>query len=74
MAEWRPIATAPFASDLELSVITDDDIHALVFPCRRALYGWINSKTGAAVDIHPSHWREWNDRGSLPGDRLQPAT
>ncbi len=59
--EWQPIATAPYGVDLELAVMNSTAIHAVVFPCRRALYGWINAKSGAFVDLHPSHWRMWHD-------------
>src|SRR5579872_1134881 len=61
--DWQPIATAPFDRDLELAVIETDCIYALVFPCRRAQHGWMKSKTGTSVDIHPTHWREWTGSG-----------
>jgi len=47
--EWQPIATAPFDRDLELAVLDADGSHALVFPCRRALAGWVTAKTAASV-------------------------
>jgi hypothetical protein len=60
MAEWKTIATAPFDRDLELAVIDYDGTHALVFPCRRVLHGWINSQTKNPLDgLRPTHWREW---------------
>ena len=43
--EWKRIATAPFDRDLELAVTDYDGPHALVFPCRRVLNGWINAET-----------------------------
>ena len=43
--EWQPITIAPYDRDLELAVIDYDGTHALVFPCRRLLHGWIDSKT-----------------------------
>ena len=59
---WQPISTAPFHCDLELAVIEGDDIHALIFPCRRQRDGvWIDSKTKTVVDVKPSHWRDWMD-------------
>jgi hypothetical protein len=61
MDDWQPIANAPFGCDLQLSVVGDGGIHMLVFPCRRALYGWLDTKTGALVEIHPTHWRPWDD-------------
>ena len=59
MNDWLSIDTAPFDQDLELAVIDQSGEHGLVFPCRRALRGWIKSDTGEPVDVHPTHWREW---------------
>jgi hypothetical protein len=56
---WKSISTAPFDRDLELAVIDKDGLHALVFPCRRILRGWINSETEEWVEVHPTHWRDW---------------
>jgi hypothetical protein len=58
--EWQPIAAAPFDRDLELAVINYDGTHALVFPCRRILGGWVNSENEKPVTIYPTHWREWH--------------
>lgn len=60
---WRPINTAPFDCDLELAVIDGDGAHALVFPCRRILGGWLNALTKARIEVSPTHWREWNNEG-----------
>ena len=57
--EWKPIASAPFNRDLELAVIDYYGTHALIFPCRRVLGGWISAKTKQRIDVRPSHWREW---------------
>jgi hypothetical protein len=57
---WLKIETAPFDRDLELAVIDYDGPHAIVFPCRRILGGWIKVATRARVEIRPTHWREWN--------------
>ncbi|MCB8840655.1 hypothetical protein LH400_24945 [Aurantimonas sp. VKM B-3413] len=57
--EWQPISSAPFDRDLELAVLDHDEQHALVFPCRRTSFGWVQSDGGAKIDIRPSHWREW---------------
>ncbi len=59
---WLPIATAPFDRELELAVIDYDGVHALAFPCRRILGGWIKSETKERLDVHPSHWCEWKPR------------
>jgi hypothetical protein len=58
---WQPISTAPFDRDLELAVLDRQGPHALVFPCRRILEGWINSQTGARIDVQPTHWRNWDE-------------
>ena len=59
--DWQPIVTAPFGRDLELAVLDTDGPHALVFPCRRVLRGWAEAKTAVPVNVHPTHWREWDD-------------
>ncbi len=56
---WLPIATAPFGRELELAMIGYDGVHALAFPCRRVLGGWIKSDTRERLDVHPNHWRAW---------------
>ncbi|HYA06335.1 MAG TPA: hypothetical protein VEF90_10630 [Xanthobacteraceae bacterium] len=58
---WRPISTAPFDRDLELAVIDSSGPHALVFPCRRLLGGWINAVSKIRIEVQPTHWREWNN-------------
>jgi len=59
---WESIANAPSNSDLELAVIDDDGPHALVFPCRRVADGWMNALTRERLDVHPTHWRPWQDK------------
>lgn len=57
---WKSTATAPFDRQLQLAVIDPvGEVHALVFPCRRVLRGWVNSQTGSPVQVFPTHWREW---------------
>jgi hypothetical protein len=56
---WQPISTAPFDCDLELAVLDDDGPHALVFPCRRILGGWVKAETRSRIEVHPTHWRIW---------------
>ena len=64
-------APRPFDIELELAVIDGDGPHALVFPCRRALRGWIKAETGGQIAVRPTHWRPWNQtqaaRLALPG-------
>jgi hypothetical protein len=57
---WLPIRTAPFDAEIELAVIDHEGPHALVFPCRRALRGWLKAETGQAIAVHPTHWRPWD--------------
>jgi hypothetical protein len=64
---WQPISTAPFDGDLELAVIESDGPHALPFPCRRILCGWIDADTKQRIDVRPTHWREWGSNGKIPG-------
>jgi hypothetical protein len=61
---WSPVSNAPFDRDLKLAVIDYDGPHALVFPCRRVLGGWVDTKTNRRVDVRP-----------LTGDRgiIRPA-
>jgi hypothetical protein len=59
--EWKPISTAPFDRDLELAVVDYDGPHALVFPCRRILAGWMDAETTKRVDVRPTHWRAWRE-------------
>ena len=56
---WQPASTAPFDRDLELAVIDPAGPHALVFPCRRILGGWIKTETKQRIALDPTHWREW---------------
>jgi hypothetical protein len=58
---WLPIAIAPADTDLELCVIDQAGIHALVFPCRKRSTEWVDAVTHERVDIDPTHWRKWND-------------
>ncbi|TPQ30522.1 hypothetical protein C2U70_26310 [Bradyrhizobium guangdongense] len=62
--DWQPIATAPIAEDLELSVIENAEVHSLVFPCRRSEDGWVDCQTKRLVPIHPTHWRFWGKNQS----------
>jgi hypothetical protein len=37
------------------AAIDDDGVHALVFPCRRSLGGWMDAVTKHQVAVDPSH-------------------
>jgi len=56
---WKSISLAPFDRDLELAVINYRGTHALVFPCRRILGGWVKSENSERIELRPTHWREW---------------
>jgi hypothetical protein len=61
MRDWHPISTAPFGRNLQLSVHENEEVHSLVFPCRRKENGWVHASTEKRVFIDPTHWREWPD-------------
>jgi hypothetical protein len=61
MFDWRPISTAPFSHDLQLSVIEKGEVHALAFPCWRTVDGWVHAKTAKRVLVEHTHWRVWSD-------------
>jgi len=58
--DWKPIDTAPFDRDVELAVINVAGKHALTFPCRRTIGGWVNAVTKKQLYfVLPTHWRVW---------------
>jgi hypothetical protein len=58
--EWKPIDSAPFDRDVELAIIDRDGKHALTFPCRRSVGGWVNAMSNKELrSILPTHWRVW---------------
>ncbi len=61
--KWLPILGAPSDRDLELSVIDREEVHALVFPCRKKDGAWIDASTKTPIDVHPTHWRLWTEDG-----------
>jgi hypothetical protein len=61
MTDWQPVSTAPFDRDLEVAVVAVRSEHALLFPCRRILGGWIHAETKKKIEVYPTHWREWRD-------------
>jgi hypothetical protein len=60
--DWKPISSAPFDRYLELAVFdAHGQPHALVFPSRRILGGWMDAETEQKlVGLLPTHWREWH--------------
>jgi len=59
MPDWQPISSAPFDHDLQLSVIENDEVFSLIFPCRRTPIGWVDAKTKKPILAEPTHWRIW---------------
>jgi len=58
---WKHISTAKNDCDLQLAVIDKDGTHALVFPCRHSLGGWIVSNSKQRIYVNPTHWRDWDE-------------
>ena len=57
--EWQPVANAPFDRLIEVAIIKGPTPHALAFPCRRILGGWMDAESGERIKVHPTHWRHW---------------
>lgn len=57
--EWHPIAEAPFDCDIEIAVFKGAAPHAVAFPCRRILGGWMDAETHERLKVRPTHWRKW---------------
>jgi hypothetical protein len=57
--KWLPVAIAPSESDLEVCVIDNREVHALIFPCHRHGTDWVDASTKKPIDIAPTHWRLW---------------
>jgi hypothetical protein len=68
---WEHVSSAPFDRDLELAVIDNDGLHALVFPCRRIPNGWMKVETKERLDVRPTHWREWQSANQDRSDPLK---
>ena len=61
---WHPIAhliDVPADRELRLAVIEGDDVHALVFPCRRNGNVWVDIGTGRRVEVYPTHYQDWRE-------------
>ena len=59
-AVWETISTAPYDRDLELAVIEENRVYALVFACRRTVGGWVKMPSSERVAVSPTHWRMWS--------------
>jgi hypothetical protein len=59
--KWLPVSIAPSDMDLEVCVMDNGGIHALVFPCRKNGASWTDASTSKHLDIQPTHWRKWTE-------------
>jgi hypothetical protein len=57
--DWKPISTAPYTGELEIAVVDEHGAHAVAFPCRRVVGGWIAAETNKWIKVRPTHWRVW---------------
>jgi len=57
--KWLPVSIAPADMDLEVGVMSQQDVVTLVFPVRKQKFYWADAKTKKPVDIEPTHWRPW---------------
>ncbi len=64
MDDWLPVDTAPFDRDLRIAVLDRGEAHALAFPCRRAIGGWVDARTRTPLEVDPTHWQEWRSDNS----------
>ena len=57
--KWLPISIAPADTDLEVGVMEQRDVVALLFPVRKKGTDWVDAATKKLIDIVPTHWRTW---------------
>ena len=62
--KWLPVSIAPSDADLEVCVMGGGELHAVIFPCRKAGTGWVDAATKKRVAIQPTHWRLWDESRS----------
>jgi hypothetical protein len=61
--KWLPVSIAPSDAELEVCVMDNHEIHALVFPCcKKNTTEWVDAATKKRVDIQPTHWRKWSEK------------
>jgi hypothetical protein len=58
---WLPVSIAPPDRDLEVCVMAEGVVHALIFPCRKSGTSWVDASTKKLIDIDPTHWRLWTE-------------
>ena len=64
MADWKPIRSAPFDCEIEVSVLDREGYHAFIFPVRRTAGGWTHPDIKGPIPIDPTHWRLWEQQRS----------
>jgi hypothetical protein len=62
--KWLPVSIAPSDADLEVCILNEQGLHALVFPVRKRGADWVDASTKKRIDIQPTHWRTWTDRAA----------
>ena len=62
--KWLPVSIAPSDTDLEVSVMDKNGVHALIFPARKVGTNWVDASTKKRIDIEPTHWRVWSENRS----------
>jgi hypothetical protein len=58
---WLRVSIAPSDTDLEVGVMDNRGVHALVFPVRKNGNDWVDASTKKRIDVQPTHWRKWSD-------------
>jgi len=59
--KWLPVSIPPPDGDLEVCVIEQGEVHALIYACRKSEAGWVHAVTNSRIDIRPTHWRLWGE-------------
>ena len=59
--KWLPVAIAPSDVDLEVCVLDERGLHALIFPVHRVGSHWVDASNKERIDIMPTHWRRWTE-------------
>jgi hypothetical protein len=60
--KWLPVAIAPPDEDLEVCVLDERGLHALIFPVHKRGSEWVDASTAKRIDIGPTHWRKWTHK------------
>jgi len=69
---WHVISSAPFDRDLELALVDANGVHAIFFPCRRVVGGWIKAEMKTPINVRPTHWRDWAKANAMIRGRPYP--